>query len=65
MVLKDIDYLHFSKSQSEFDARNIIISNKWYQFPSLIDFKDYFIDKWIDNSMQHCTNWQIYLTPPG
>ena len=65
MILKDIDYLHFSKSKTEFSARKLIVFKKWDQNPNLNDFKEYFIKQWIDNPMQQCNNWQIFHTPPG
>ena len=38
MVLKNIDFLHFSKSQSKIETRKIIKFNKW---DHLKDFKRY------------------------
>ena len=60
-VLKDISFIHYSTSISEYNSRVSIILYKWSGYRLNI-FIDYFKKQWLSYPFNNC---QIFNTPPG
>ena len=68
-ILSAINYIHYSTTVQDFEARKEEVLSKWsacvYEpriYLQLQKFKQYFIDQWLTGSFN---NWQIFNTPAG
>ena len=48
--MKQINELHNSVNQNQFDTLWLKVSNTWLKYPSLEAFHKYFKKQWIDSS---------------
>ena len=60
--MKQINELHNSVNQNQFDTLWLKVSNTWLKYPSLEAFHKYFKKQWIDSSFN---KWAVFHTPPG